>query len=74
MRICTCCPNPRVTCDLRNAIEIQSDVVVSDAEGGSLEVRGSELEDRGLLYLGGFWHTPQLERIEGVYTIPQKHF
>jgi len=74
MLICTCCPNPRVTNNLRNAIEVPDDFTIRDAEEGSVEIPGEELERRGLILLEGFWHTPNLQTINGRYSIEKKCF
>ncbi len=73
MLICVCCPDPRITCGQENAIEIPDDCLedftMYDAEEGALNVSGKDLEKRGLVYLNDFWHTPNLERISGVYIL-----
>ena len=74
MLACTCCPNPRVTYNLANAIEFPDNFTLYPAEEGSLDILQDDLEKYGLVYLNGFWHTPNLERIKGVYVISEGKF
>lgn len=69
MLVCTCCDPPRVTAGPANAIEVPDTVTVYDAEEGALVVDSKDLEAAGLVYLAGFWRTPDLGTIEGVYLM-----
>lgn len=74
MLVCICCPNPRVTYNLVNAIEIPSDFTLYPAEEGSLDILGEDLAKHGFVYVNSLWYTPNLEPIKGVYVLSEKRF
>ena len=74
MLVCVCCPNPRVTFNLVNAIEIPDGFPMYPAEESSLDVLGEDLEKYGFVYLNDLWYTPDLKPIEGVYVLADKKF